>query len=121
MNLMKEEEIRNRFLEFLCNVLNYNQANFLIEKKINNKIIDLLIVQSTNDTIETLAFIEFKKEISNETLIIQQLLDQKKGISQDSIYSFVVTSNETFVLLNYGLQKINIDDFPKLEKLIRKF
>ena len=118
LNMENEIEKINWFINFLKRNCNFVDDNFLIEKRINDKIIDLIIVNRLTNNIKPLAIIEFKKPGSDFNSAQKQVENYLNLLKENNLPSFLIHGNELFILLSYGWQRLEFNDFPKLEKLI---
>jgi hypothetical protein len=114
---INEQEIRNKFIEYLKNNLGYTQENLLIEKRIDNKIIDLLIIDPASIEISYKALVEFKSITGDRDSAEAQVIKYKELLGINNLPCFLVYSEEIYVLQTYGWQLISLQDFPNLEKL----
>jgi len=117
-NMKNEKDVQNEFINFLINNLDFKSENLVIEKKIENSTIDLLIVDNTKTNISQLAIVEFK---SHEIIVGQDTISQmnkyRNLLNNQTIPCFLFNGIELFVLQSYGWQKISITDFPKIDQL----
>jgi hypothetical protein len=113
---MNEQEVRHQFLSYLKSKLNYQDNNLVLEKKIGQKVIDLLI----QDNSKALALVEFKGNVSDLDGVESQVRDYLALIENVNCPAFLVAGNEyIYTLLSYGWQQISIDNFPTIETLKR--
>ena len=109
---MIEQEVRHQFLSYLKSKLNYPDNNLVLEKRIGQKVIDLLI----QDNSKTLALVEFKCNGTDLDGAESQVRDYLDLIENDSCPLFLVAGNDNiYILQGYGWQQISIDNFPTIE------
>jgi hypothetical protein len=129
---MTESELQAKFIGFLTSKKGYGAENLLIEFKIGVLLIDLLIVNKSKGDLfevnkskpENLALIEFKSKGYYPEQSIEQINTYLNAISDTTIPSFLVSSSESnaqsfdvFIVTKYGLQPIDIENFPSLNIL----
>ena len=116
--MKNEKDIQVEFINFLITNLDFKSENLVIEKKIGNSTIDLLIFDNTKINVSSLAIVEFK---SHEIIIGQDTISQMNKyrdlLNNQNIPCFIFNGIELFVLQSYGWQKISITDFPKIDQL----
>jgi hypothetical protein len=116
--MKNEKDVQAEFINFLITNLDFKSENLVIEKKIENSTIDLLIVDNTKINISQLAIVEFK---SHEIIVGQDTISQmnkyRNLLNNQTIPCFLFNGIELFVLQSYGWQKISITDFPKIDQL----
>lgn len=116
--MTKEIEIVQRFRNYLIQNLGYSDTNLVIEKRIDNIIVDLLIIDNTSLDFKPIAIIEFKEEHATIDSTLSQIKKMAEVLKNPNIPAFLVHGQNVYVLQSYGLQKIDLIDFPNLEKLI---
>jgi hypothetical protein len=116
--MKNEKDVQAEFINFLITNLDFKSENLVVEKKIENSTIDLLIVDNTEINISQLAIVEFK---SHEIIVGQDTVSQmnkyRNLLNNQTIPCFLFNGIELFVLQSYGWQKISITDFPKIDQL----
>jgi hypothetical protein len=111
---MNEQEVKHQFLSYLKSKLNYQDNNLVLEKRIGQKVIDLLI----QDNSKTLALVEFKDNASYLDGAEGQVRDYLALVENANCPAFLVAGNDyIYTLLSYGWQQISIDNFPTIETL----
>ena len=117
-NMKNEKSVQIEFINFLIDNLDFKSENLVIEKKVENSVIDLMIVDNENGAISPIAIVEFKSHeiiIGEET--IYQINKYRNLLNNQSLPCFLFNGIELFVLESYGWQKISIIDFPRIQKL----
>ena len=112
-----ERSISNFFIKFLQTNLDYPESNLINGYKTENSKIDLLIADNTKINISPLAVVEFKTRDVGFDQSINRFLDFRNLFTRKNLPCFLFNGIELFVLQSYGLQKISIIDFPKIDKL----
>lgn len=117
----KEYENRKFFIDYLISNVGYDDSSFIIDKRIGEFIIDLIIFDSKTLDINPIAIIEFKKQSDDIDGALKQIKKYLKAINKPNLPAFLVAAEEVYVLQVYGWQKIEIDDFPNFEKLKQQY
>jgi hypothetical protein len=116
--MKNEKDVQAEFINFLITNLDFKSENIVLEKKIENSKIDLLIVDNNKINVSSLAIVEFK---SHEIILGQDTISQmnkyRNLLNNQTIPCFLFNGIELFVLQSYGWQKISITDFPKIDQL----
>jgi|LakMenE18May11ns_1017448.scaffolds.fasta_scaffold9679264_2 hypothetical protein len=116
--MKNEKDVQAEFINFLITNLDFKSENIVLEKKIENSKIDLLIVDNNKIKVSSLAIVEFK---SHEIILGQDTISQmnkyRNLLNNQTIPCFLFNGIELFVLQSYGWQKISITDFPKIDQL----
>jgi hypothetical protein len=116
--MKNEKELIKLFIEYLKNNLGYSDDNFIAEKRINNSIIDLLIIDSNSSTQSAKAIIEFKNNTNIGSSTTDQVMRYRAIIGNHKLPCFIVQDQDVYVLESYGWKRILINEFPSKEKLI---
>jgi hypothetical protein len=117
--------LKPKFTGFLKANLDYQDNNFEFlnyknpngyEEEIDINIADLLIKDNDN----LIAIVQFKRwETFQETEALTRIY--LKSIQFENCPTFLVYDiNEIFILLPYGWQKIELQNFPSFEKLFKQ-
>lgn len=85
---MNEQEIKHKFIKYLIDHLDYAQEKFLIDKRIDNKIIDLLILDPDSITISYKALVEFKSINGDKDSAAEQVIKYKKLLGINNLPCF---------------------------------
>ncbi len=113
----KEVETRKLFVDYLKSNLGYDDSSFIVEKRISEFIIDLIIFDSKTLDINPIAIIEFKKQSFDINGSLHQIKKYLQVINIPNLPAFLVEKDGVFVLQAYGWQKIDIKDFPSFQKI----
>lgn len=113
----KETEIVQWFTNYLIQKLGYSDANLISEKRIDKIVIDLLLIDNTSLEFNPIAIIEFKEAGATINDVLFQIKKMTEVLKKPNIPAFLVHGQNVYVLQTYGWQKIDLIDFPNLEKL----
>ena len=112
-----ENSLSQWFEGYLINHIGYSESHILKEYKIENAIIDLLLVDNDKIAFSPIAIIEFIDNKDNNSIARKNVLKYLSQLSNPNIPFFLFNGIELFVLQSYGWQKISIIDFPQIDKL----
>jgi len=117
---MNEHELVNNillpnFILYLEANLNYKKNNFDYEVRIENKIIDLAII----DKEKIIAIVEFKSWLPDFQNTENQVRNYLSLIKNENCPAFLIygSDGDIFLLQSYGWQKIELQNFPTFETL----
>jgi hypothetical protein len=115
---MKIEIDRNFwFVDILKSSLGYKDENFVFEKKFGDALIDLLIIDNECFDIYPLALVEFRAPYKEMDPTVAQVKKYQSLMERPDLPAFLVHGNEVYVLQSYGWQKIDMQYFPRVERL----
>lgn len=116
-NQQNENSFFKWFEGYLINHLGYTESNILKEYKIENAIIDLLLVDNHKVAFSPIAIVEFINHSDDSDLTLKHVLEYQNHLNNPNIPCFLFNGIDLFVLQSYGWQKISIIDFPQIDKL----
>jgi hypothetical protein len=115
--MKNEQDIRLWFLNYLKDNLGYIDEYIIVEKRINNCVIDILIVDPYSNNISYKALVEFKASDIDKERVLAQINKYKENLGNIKLPCYLVQDKNVYVLETNQWKLISIKDFPIYEKL----